>query len=243
MSIKLNILIIVATLLVTSSFTSNAQHKGFAVLELYTSEGCSSCPTAEALMPKLKEQYGADLYILEFHVDYWNRLGWTDRFSNSEYSDRQRAYTDVFNSNTVYTPQAVINGRHQLVGSRASNLEKIIDIEIAEHKPEKELKIWLEKASNSSLIVNFSSKLSDDEFIYLALVQQEAHTQVRSGENKGKLLKHTNIVRSLDMSFGETGKKTIDIPKDAFLNNCHIIAFVQNSATKAITAVKRAELL
>lgn len=242
MSIKLNILTIITLLLITSSI-AKAQHEGFAVLELYTSEGCSSCPAAEALMPKLKEKYGADLHILEFHVDYWNRLGWTDRFSNSEYSDRQRAYTDVFNSNTVYTPQAVINGRHQLVGSHASNLEKIIDIEIAEHKPEKELKVWLEKGSNSSLIVNFSSKLSDDEFIYLALVQQEAHTQVRSGENKGKLLKHTNIVRSLGMSFGETGVKTIDIPKDAFLNNCYIIAFVQNSATKAITAVKRAELL
>src|SRR5258705_2813519 len=80
-----------------------------AVLELFTSEGCSSCPPADNLLPELTK-LDSGIIPLSFHVDYWNRLGWTDPFSNPDYSDRQRKYADHWRLESVYTPELVING-------------------------------------------------------------------------------------------------------------------------------------
>ena len=87
-----------------------------AVLELFTSEGCSSCPSADKLLPQLAK-LDSNIIPLSFHVDYWNRLGWEDPFSSSEYSERQRSYAKQLNLESVYTPQLVVNGEYELVGS------------------------------------------------------------------------------------------------------------------------------
>ena len=86
------------------------------VLELFTSEGCSSCPLADNLLPQLAS-LDAAVIPLSFHVDYWNRLGWKDPFSSAAFSDRQREYGQHFNSDGVYTPQLVVNGEYEMVGS------------------------------------------------------------------------------------------------------------------------------
>ena len=85
-----------------------------AVLELFTSEGCSSCPSADRLLPQLAK-LDSNIIPLSFHVDYWNRLGWTDPFSSSEYSERQRSYASHLKLESVYTPQLVVNGEYELV--------------------------------------------------------------------------------------------------------------------------------
>src|ERR1700748_300945 len=101
--------------------------KGFAVVELFTSEGCSSCPPADAVVAKLqKESAGKPIYILAYHVDYWNHLGWKDVFSDADYSKRQRDYAKTLNISSVYTPQIVVNGKTELVGSEEEALHNAI---------------------------------------------------------------------------------------------------------------------
>ncbi len=91
--------------------------KGFALLELFTSEGCSSCPAADALLAKIQQEaQGKPIYVLAYHVDYWDRLGWKDIFSNRDFTRRQNEYGGWMNLNSVYTPQVVINGSNEAVG-------------------------------------------------------------------------------------------------------------------------------
>ena len=110
------------------SFKPKEPGKGFAVVELFTSEGCSSCPPADALVARVqKESTNKPVYILAFHVDYWNRLGWKDVYSSAEYSARQNQYANWLNlSSEVYTPQAIVNGHTEFVGSEEGTLRKAI---------------------------------------------------------------------------------------------------------------------
>lgn len=112
----------VTALLIISitSFKSPSPFEPVAVIELFTSQGCSSCPPADVLLSKTitdAKENGKKIFAISFHVDYWNRLGWTDPFSDKKYSDRQSAYADQLNPGQVYTPQMVVNGEKEFVGS------------------------------------------------------------------------------------------------------------------------------
>ena len=84
---------------------------GFAVVELFSSEGCSSCPPADELTIKLSKEYKRNVYFLGYHVDYWDHIGWKDKFSKADYTERQRQYAAKFNLNSIYTPQVIVNGK------------------------------------------------------------------------------------------------------------------------------------
>src|ERR1700761_7333228 len=115
--------------------------KGFAVIELFTSEGCSSCPPADALVARVqKEDNDKPVYILAFHVDYWDRLGWKDAYSSAAYSDRQRRYATWFKLESIYTPQIVVNGDRQFVGSESGSLNGAIK-EGLEHAGSVEIRV------------------------------------------------------------------------------------------------------
>src|SRR5438270_3284394 len=99
------------------------------IVELFTSEGCSSCPPADALLRKLEETQpvpNADIIVLGEHVDYWNYIGWTDRFSSKDFSQRQEQYARVFNLDSAYTPQMVVDGRTELNGADESSAKRAI---------------------------------------------------------------------------------------------------------------------
>src|ERR1043166_2480441 len=98
---------------------------GFALLELFTSEGCSSCPPADRLLPQLAAE-NPNIIPLSMHVDYWNHLGWTDPFSNAEFSERQRLYAGQFHLESIYTPQLIVNGEYELVGSNRTAADQDI---------------------------------------------------------------------------------------------------------------------
>src|SRR5258705_3869967 len=152
----------------------------FAVLELFTSEGCSSCPPADNLLPQLAK-LDSNIIPLSFHVDYWNRLGWTDPFSSSEFTERQKKYSDQFHLEGVYTPQLVINGEYELVGSNRNGAITAIKNALTE-KAAVQININDVKKEGGKLFVSCSVD-GDYKKIYLlaALVQKNAVMNVKAG--------------------------------------------------------------
>ncbi|TFF36534.1 DUF1223 domain-containing protein [Mucilaginibacter psychrotolerans] len=221
-----------------------ADNKGFAVVELFTSEGCSSCPPADAAIAKIeKESVGKPVYILAYHVDYWNRLGWKDAFSSAEFSHRQSVYAHWLNISQVYTPQAVVNGHTEFVGSEEGKLRNAINTGLAKTAKTslslEDLKIAGGKAS-----VKYRTEGSGaNTALVLALVEKNATTAVKAGENSGRTLAHVQIVVKLQqiaLKGDKSGAADIELPKNFNAQNFEVIAFVQNTQNGGILAAQRA---
>jgi hypothetical protein len=166
------------------------------VVELFTSEGCSSCPPADALLMKLSQQgtaNGTELVLLGEHVDYWNYIGWTDRFSSSQFSQRQSDYGHALSS-SVYTPQIVIDGSTQFVGSDASEAQRDIASAAKQPKPAQVTLRW-EGATRLHVAVQSSSEQSGT--VLVAITEDGLSTAVEAGENGGRTLHHAAVVRQL----------------------------------------------
>lgn len=222
-----------------------AAAKGFAVVELFTSEGCSSCPPADALVARVqKESSDKPVYILAFHVDYWNRLGWKDQFSSAEYSQRQNQYARWLKSSSVYTPQVIVNGRTEFVGSEESKLRNAIKTGL--EKPAlSELTLSNVKVENDKANLKYSVGASaDNAVLLLALIEKNATTKVERGENGGRTLSHVQIVsqlRNVQLKNGNSGIENIALPHDFDPKRYELIGFVQNTVNGEITGAARAE--
>jgi hypothetical protein len=167
------------------------------VVELFTSEGCSSCPPADALLAKLSQQNpenGSDLIFLGKHVDYWNSLGRTDRFSSAQFSQGQEDYAKMFHLPSVYTPQIVIDGRMQLQGGDATAVNRDI---VTTHKAPKPVQVPLQWEGNDRLHVTVQPASASRAKVRLAVTEDGMSTQVANGENGGKTLHHAAVVREL----------------------------------------------
>lgn len=177
-----------------------AKHSGksFAVVELFTSEGCSSCPAADELIARLeKDNQNQKLYIMAFHVDYWDHQGWKDRFSKHIFSERQKQYAIWMNLSTLYTPQMVINGKTEIIGSQTTTVLKGIQSALLGSHAQN-LSIKVEKTEDSNIQIAYTStSASKNSDILIALVQKNASSQVSAGENAGKALSHVQIVREI----------------------------------------------
>ena len=168
------------------------------LLELFTSEGCSSCPPADRLLETLDRTQpvsGADLIVLSEDVDYWNRLGWTDPYSSPLFSQRQQKYVRRLHLDGAYTPQLVIDGQEDFVGSD----ERAVRAGIlrAEAHPKTVVTLHAERAGPDvkvSLQVGDRTRQAD---LYLVLANDPAQSQVTRGENSGRTLRHVAVVRSL----------------------------------------------
>ncbi len=209
---------------------------GIAVVELFTSEGCSSCPAADALMPVLKADYGEKVIILSFHVDYWNRLGWKDAYSDAAYSKRQSLYATAFGSDNVYTPQAIVNGMDQTTGSNKQALNAFISKSQSASSQTIISSITQEKTGEWTIDCN--DLFNAGQVVNLALVQLHATTNVRSGENGGRTLKHYNVVREFHTLRNAHEKATFLLPEGHPAADFHIVAFLQDIKTMHITAAQ-----
>lgn len=213
---------------------------GFAVVELFTSEGCSSCPPADALLAEIeKETQNKPVYLLAFHVDYWNRLGWKDSFSNSKFSSRQNQYADWLNLKTVYTPQVVVNGSKEFIGSEENILRNSIKTALA--KPSTgNLAISTSKTDNGNLMLNYNSDLPTDGYsLAVAFVIAKASNQVLKGENKGKTLSHVQIITQFEtFALGGKTNGTVNVQMETVNGKrpTTLIASLQNNKTGKITA-------
>jgi hypothetical protein len=217
-----------------------AEAKGFAVLELFTSEGCSSCPPADQLLAKIqKESDGKGIYILAYHVDYWDRLGWKDMFSNADYSKRQIQYGKWLHTSSVYTPQIIVNGKAEFVGSNESAIRGAISAQLA-LKPKTTLKFQLRPENGKGIVQYQATNATKNDILVIAVLQKKAETKVERGENAGRMLEHVQIVRQLNserLNDPGQGHFTIDLPKGFNKNNGEILGLIQEQNNGEILAV------
>jgi hypothetical protein len=219
--------------------------KGFAVVELFTSEGCSSCPPADRVLSGLvadARKSGKPIYPLAFHVDYWNQLGWRDRFSTAGFSNRQRAYAAVMHTDRIYTPQLIVNGTAEFVGSDAGRADSELKTALA-HATDATLKIDVQR-KGSQMTITYESHGSTGASLNLAIVERGLQTAVKAGENDGNLLKHENVVRLLKTIDLPGSKETVEmtVPDGVKIENASVIAFTQDKTTLHITAATAADL-
>ena len=222
-----------------NSSSENAPNvgNGVAVLELYTSEGCSSCPPADDILRGVANQ--ENVFALGFHVTYWNRLGWKDSFSQKIFDDRQYKYGTQFQKDGVYTPQLVVNGAEEFVASRKGQVESAIKKALATPAHAQISLTKTEKDGDFDIKYTLSGDLKDAALNF-ALVESNFATKVKRGENEGRTLKHDNVVR--DFETVEIKKAANNTPitegshgvfpmKGWQVSNCSLIAFLQDKKT------------
>ncbi len=251
---QLKIIAIIIPVLFSISYSITAvkkiipadEKKSFVLLELFTSEGCSSCPAADEAVASLAVKYKGQLFVLGFHVDYWNKLGWKDVYSNLDYSERQRDYATAFSLNSIYTPQVVVNGHKEFVGSSKKLIEETIATEL--RKPLSYIiKLTAQVTKDRMIELSYNTTDTDaTDNLNIALIQLQATTSVKRGENSGKVLGHINIVRSfktIEPGGIQTGKLIFTLPANLSVNQCKLIAFTQNKNNKFITGITEASVL
>ncbi|HEY6770165.1 MAG TPA: DUF1223 domain-containing protein, partial [Candidatus Sulfotelmatobacter sp.] len=194
------------------------------LIELFTSEGCSSCPPADALLEKLDRSqpvHGAELIVLSEHVDYWNDIGWKDPYSSHEYSERQSAYAAHFGRSSIYTPQMVVDGHAELVGSDELGAIEAVENETRFVKVPLSLSgVHFENNNKVSMHVEAGPLEpaigAHPANLFLAIADESDVSQVSRGENAGRTLKHVAVLRSL-VPVG-TVNKTDKVSKDITVN-------------------------
>jgi hypothetical protein len=234
----------VSSLLLIAAWIAISAPMGYAqqavVVELFTSEGCSSCPPADALLSSLAKQRttvkGVELILLGEHVEYWNDLGWRDRFSAPAYTERQYEYVRQLHLATAYTPQIVIDGHLQTSGGNAAGVQRLLAEAATAPKP---ANVSLSFVSSDKLRVTVTAETTTKLQVILAVTEDNLSTTVQGGENGGRVLKHDAVVRELH-PLGRTtdGKfdKTVAVPHKADWKpeDLRVMVLVQESDSGAI---------
>ncbi|MEO6119297.1 MAG: DUF1223 domain-containing protein [Terriglobales bacterium] len=231
--------------------TSSAQSpsarsaKGPVVVELFTSEGCSSCPPADSLLRRLQAQPSmndAELIVLGWHVDYWDRLGWKDRFSSAEFTRRQQQYAEAFASNDIYTPQMVVDGRTEFVGSDERKARAAIDA--ASQRPKAAVSLSIKHLGAQRVQVQADIRdlpaTGGSAQVWLLLTENNLASDVRSGENQGRQLAHTAVVRLVKAAGKAPGGKDFqhqaefEIDKQWKLQDLRAVLLLQDERDRGI---------
>lgn len=190
--------------------------------ELFTSEGCSSCPPADALLAKLHREQpvsGVSIVVLSEHVDYWNYIGWRDPFSAAQFSRRQQSYGARFRLNSVYTPQMVIDGEAEVLGSDPRAVKAAIETAARRTK----IAIALTAGEGSARV---EIEAAPRAGVWLAIADEKVESSVTRGENSGRKLDHVMVVRSLER-IGETSPGTRFSREVSLQRPGRVIAFAQ----------------
>jgi len=227
----------------TLSAAAAEPEPGVAVVELFTSEGCSSCPAADAALARIAtkaERSGARVFTIELHVDYWDYLGWRDPFDDARFSQRQAGYRRL--NGSTYTPQAVVNGVKEAVGSDESRLNELITQALETPAPTR-LTLTAEW-SDGSLLVRCDGDAEWPQTLNLFLIENSAETAVGRGENAGERLQHRNIARAFDRR-SVSGRHfqaiwRAPMPAGVSRGGVSALAFTERSNQSGITGAIRA---
>jgi hypothetical protein len=218
------------------------------LVELFTSEGCSDCPPADAVLQKLIETQpvgGAEIIGLGQHVDYWDDLGWKDRFSSAALTNRQQLYATRFSSQSIYTPQMVVDGRAEFVGSDAAAARRAIERSLS--TAHGTVRVAIEAATADHVVVSVTAGelrrlgRGDRADIVVAITEDHLRSDVKRGENHGRVLTHAAVVRYM-AAIAQTGdgssvaRADIPIAADWQRDELKVVAFVQELRGRAILA-------
>lgn len=209
------------------------------VVELFTSQGCSSCPPADAFLGELAER--DDVIALSMHVDYWDYIGWADPFAIPETTTRQKGYRDQLERRYVYTPQMVIDGKREAVGSRRSAVMEMIEASAAEPKP---VEIRFD-ASSGTVVVPAGTAPAEGATIWLAVYDAKHETDIQKGENHGKVIRYSNVVRrlqSIGLWTGEELELSIDLAAAAANGRDGCAVIVQQGTTGPVLGAIKMDL-
>jgi hypothetical protein len=218
------------------------------VVELFTSEGCSSCPPADELLGHLRQDLSAkDIQVipLGLHVDYWNSLGWKDRFSSADFSQRQERYAQSLKVDGPYTPQMVVNGEIEFVGNSATQAQRAIS-QAASQQELAAVKISAAGADQLAVQIKATNSASTGN-VMLAITEDNLSTNVGSGENGGRTLHHAAVVRELrqigqlhDGSFQTNAP--LKLEQEWKRENLHAVVFVQEGDSGRILGAASVDL-
>src|SRR3954451_11893639 len=251
------LLMVVAASALTRSPRAAAAASSPVIVGLFTSEGCSDCPAADVLLQTLIASRPGDVEVIGLgeHVDYWDRLGWRDRFSSAALTSRQRDYQSRFGTESIYTPQMVVDGKAEFVGSDAAGAPRAVDrAAAAAHGV---LRIGLEPvgARDAERIrVQVDARelpktgRGDRADIVVAITEDGLRNQVKGGENRGRTLVHAAVVRYLrpigEASSDGVASAHVEVPisADWQRDQLHVVAFVQEQRARTILASSAAWL-
>lgn len=247
MSRLLSIHLLAAALLLTTTGQPHAEGTAIeaesgpektALLELYTSEGCNSCPPADLYLSRIGASDLTPRHVipLAFHVTYWDHIGWRDPFAREEHDRRQRAIAARAGSRTVYTPQLILNGRDMRGGGHLENQLRMINA----RTPAAQIRLRIEPPAEDAVSVQVTTRIPEtkdrrDADLYIALYENGLSRYVKAGENRGRTLHHDHVVRRLYGPY-PVGLKTADteetlripLPDEVEAANAGIVTFVQN---------------
>ncbi len=226
----------------------NNKDKTPVLVELFTSEGCSSCPPADRVLAQLESEQpnpNAKIITLALHVDYWDNIGWKDEYSSALYSQRQNVYGQAFKIGQIYTPQMVVDGEKQFVGSNLSEANKAI----TESAKDKKAKVELANAENNLKIKISDLPKHENASVFLAIAEDNLSTSVKGGENSGRKLDHTSVVRELKSigmitaeQNGFDNSVAVQLQPNWKKENLKFVVFVQENGSRKILGVNRVSL-
>lgn len=213
------------------------------IVELFTSEGCSTCPPADKYLQTLLQKQpiaGAEIIGLSEHVDYWNQFGWTDPFSSNQFSSRQKYYAAFFKRKDIYTPQFVVDGTHEVTAKDANKA-------LAEIAKTQKGNVSVQFAGVKDDLASFTIKINnlpkvsdgDKAVVLLAVTEDDLTSSVSAGENSGRKLNHMAVTRYLK-TIGEMGEQETALSADVTLgkdwkrDNLSAVVLVQEAASRRI---------
>jgi hypothetical protein len=220
------------------------------VVELFTSEGCSSCPPADQLLAKLEADQpirNVDIIALEEHVDYWNDGGWMDPYSSNSATIRQYAYASAIGNGNAYTPQMVVDGQNEFVGSRERQARGAIEQAANRRKIEVSVTAGQHEADGTHTLHISIGPLAvpsegDAPEVWMAITEAKLHSDVRGGENSGQDLHHASVVRKLKKIEGAkitdghsfSSEERVKFDRGWKRENTRVVVFVQEKKSKKI---------
>lgn len=232
---------LIFSILLFCSIYTKAQNS-FVFIELFTSQGDETGPIAEEILYRNVEsekKNGVNIFVLEYHVDYWNRLGWKDPLSKFQFTRRQENYSRVLAEKELYTPEIVINGNTSFSGTKEASLKEAIKkakVQIQQNL----FSIKKDSVSKDTLYISYTFSKADQNAVFrLAITENDITTSIKAGENNTKVIKNNYVVRLLHSVDGVKKVAQIKIPlKDVLLNDkTELVGFIQSKQTMKIVAV------
>jgi hypothetical protein len=233
-------------------FTTNALAAGSegrtpVLVELFTSEGCSSCPPADVLLQTIDREQnipGVQVVVLSEHVDYWNHDGWQDPFSSAEMTARQETYVAHFSQDSAYTPEAVVDGARGITGSDRRGL--ISAVEEAAQRPKAEIGITSALVTANAVAANVTVAAVPRADLYAVLADDHDESSVARGENSGRHLTHVAVARVIkkvgSLNDGFSRQISVTLPDRSKAQQVRLVVFAQERGTGHILGVAEARL-